>query len=325
MELAEGIDLAERIEQGPLPMHDALDIARQIAEGISEAHDKGVVHRDLKPANARVTPDGTVKILDFGLARAYEGSSVEGEGDPMLSPTITEALTQAGTVLGTAAYMSPEQARGRPVDRRADIWALGCILFETLSGRRTFDEETVTDTLAAVVRGEPKWDALPRETPPLVRRLLRRLLEKDPSRRMRDAGDIRLELEEALAGSTEFDAAAATPATQAGSLRAWPWALGGALVTAAIAIAAWTAIRPTPSEHRPPVRFEVMAATEETPIDQWSLTLSPDGRRVAWIVEDGEERSIWLREFDSLTAERLPDADGSMKGRFKAGWNRRQV
>jgi len=186
MELVEGPTLADRIALGPIPVEDALPIARQIAEALEAAHEHGIIHRDLKPANVKVRADGTVKVLDFGLAKALEPAVLPS--GMSLSPTITSpAMTQAGMILGTAAYMSPEQARGKPVDRRADIWAFGCVLFEMLSGQRAVGEgETVSDTVAAILKSEPAWDVVPRDTPPRIRTLLERCLRKDLRRRLPD-------------------------------------------------------------------------------------------------------------------------------------------
>ena len=175
LELVEGPTLADRISKGPIPVDEALPIAKQIAEALEAAHEQGVIHRDLKPANIKLKPDGTVKVLDFGLAKAIEGSG----SDVSESPTITAAATQQGVILGTAAYMSPEQARGKPVDRRADIWAFGAVLYEMLSGQRPFEGRDVSEVLGGVLRLEPKWDALPADTPPHLSVFLRRCLEKE--------------------------------------------------------------------------------------------------------------------------------------------------
>ena len=195
MELVEGEDLSQRIAHGAIPIDEALAIARQIADALEAAHDQGIVHRDLKPANVKVRPDGTVKVLDFGLAKATDstGSSVVANSPTFTSP----AMTAAGIILGTAAYMSPEQARGKAVDKRADIWAFGLVVYEMLTGRAGFGGETITDILAAVVSREPDWTALPAATPASIRRLLARCLEKDPKRRLRDIGDARLEIDQA--------------------------------------------------------------------------------------------------------------------------------
>src|SRR5262245_38749897 len=189
LEYIEGETLAQRLARGPLPIEESLGICRQIASGVEAAHESGVIHRDLKPANVKITPAGDVKVLDFGLAKSATWGS-GSEPDPLLSPT----LTHAGTILGTAAYMSPEQACGRPVDRRSDIGALGCVLFECLAGRQPFAGETVPDTIAKILEREPDWSLLPARTPAKVRDLLRRCLEKDAKRRLRDVGDARIEL-----------------------------------------------------------------------------------------------------------------------------------
>ncbi|HXI03689.1 MAG TPA: serine/threonine-protein kinase, partial [Candidatus Saccharimonadales bacterium] len=198
MELVPGEDLAQRLARGAIEPAEVLSIARDVTSAMEEAHEAGVVHRDLKPANIRLTPDGRVKVLDFGLAKALEGDP--RSVDSSLSPTLTTPATRTGVILGTAAYMSPEQARGRPVDRRADIWAFGCVLFEMLAGRRTFSGETVSDTLAAILRAEPEWSALPSLTPAPLRALAARCLEKDPKRRLRDIGEARVLLEDLAAG-----------------------------------------------------------------------------------------------------------------------------
>ena len=195
MELVEGETLAERLQRGLVPVDEALEIALQIAEGLEAAHEQGIIHRDLKPANVMLSPEGKVKVLDFGLAKAWQPE----EGDPDLthSPTLTGQMTEGGVLLGTVGYMSPEQARGKPVDNRTDIWAFGCVLYEMLAGQRPFQGETVTDALAAVVTFEPDWERLPDTTPPAVQHLLRRCLQKAPNRRLHAIADARIEIEDA--------------------------------------------------------------------------------------------------------------------------------
>src|SRR5712664_2633475 len=196
MELVSGETLAERVKAGPVPIEEALAIAKQIAEALEAAHEKSIIHRDLKPANVKLTPEGKVKVLDFGLAKAFAGDATnEDIGN---SPTLSRAATMQGVILGTAAYMSPEQARGRAVDKRTDIWAFGCVLYELLTGKQAFQGETATEILAAVLRGEPDWQALPETTPLSIRVLLSRCLRKDRRQRMSDAGDVRIEIEEAV-------------------------------------------------------------------------------------------------------------------------------
>ena len=213
MELAPGEDLAERIARGPIAVDEAIPLFLQIAAGLEAAHEKGIVHRDLKPANVMVGPDGAVKILDFGLAKAMEPEPLPGGGDLSQSPTMTAAATMRGEIMGTAAYMAPEQAKGRWVDKRADIWAFGCVLFEALTGRRAFVGEDAPDTLAAVLRAEIDLSALPPEVPAELRRLLERCLRRDVAHRLRDIGDARIELE-------EIEGGAAAETVQAPSSRA---------------------------------------------------------------------------------------------------------
>ena len=230
MELVEGPTLADRIAQGPIPVDEALSIARQIAEALEAAHEQGIIHRDLKPANIKVRTDGTVKVLDFGLAKGLDPTSA-GTADVTASPTITSpvVMTGVGVILGTAAYMSPEQARGKAVDRRTDVWAFGCVLFEMITGRMVFPGATVSDTIAAVLERSPDWTALPPATPPAVRHVLARCLEKDPKRRWRDIGDVRIELDDAEAWRPQTDGA--SPKTSRAGERA-AWALLVALTAA---------------------------------------------------------------------------------------------
>ena len=207
MELVEGDDLSQRITRGAIPIDDALPIAKQIAEALEAAHEQGVIHRDLKPANIKVRADGTVKVLDFGLAKAFEPAGASSVHATM-SPTLSLHATMAGVILGTAAYMSPEQARGKAVDKHADIWAFGAVLFEMLTGRRAFAGEDITDTIVSVVSKEPDWGALPATTPTALRRMLARCLKKDAKARMRDIGEARLEIEEALTSPSGTEGAA---------------------------------------------------------------------------------------------------------------------
>jgi eukaryotic-like serine/threonine-protein kinase len=233
MELVEGEDLSQRIARGAIPLDEALPIAKQIAEVLEAAHEQGIIHRDLKPANIKVRPDGTVKVLDFGLAKMLEsGGSGRSGGSGGLenSPTLSIHATQAGIILGTAAYMSPEQAAGKPVDKRSDPWAFGVVLTEMLTGRPVFTGETVSHVLAAVLRAEPDWSALPAHTPAPIRRLLRRCLDKDRKRRLDSAAAARLEIDEAL---VPIGDAIAMSVTTPGApwRRALPWAVVGALAT----------------------------------------------------------------------------------------------
>ena len=245
MELVEGPTLADRIGSGPIPIDEALPIAKQIAEALEAAHEQGIIHRDLKPANIKVRSDGTVKVLDFGLAKAMDPAGARSPGDLANSPTITSpAMTQAGTILGTAAYMSPEQARGKPVDRRADVWAFGCILYEMVTGRRVFTGEDVSDMIAAVLRAEVDWTPLPPAVSPVLRTYLQRCLSKDPRQRIGDMQTMRLALEGALdipVLSRPQDAQPARP-RRTGALT-----LAAALTSAAVTgVAVWVTVRPDP-------------------------------------------------------------------------------
>jgi len=286
MELVEGPTLADRIVQGSIPVDEALAIARQIAEALEAAHEQGIVHRDLKPANVKVRPDGTVKVLDFGLAKATEPASALGASsgqDPSLSPTITTpAMTQAGIILGTAAYMSPEQARGKPVDRRADVWAFGCVLFEMLARRRPFEGETATEILGAIIHKDPEWAALPASTPGHVRRLLRRCLEKDPKRRMRDMGDVALELDEAPDD--------ATPAVSSARRAWWPAAVAlvAVLVSVVTVAVTWRTASTAPAQNWTGERLGGPPAA-------YGPVASPDGTQVAFVgLDNSSVGQVWV-------------------------------
>jgi Tol biopolymer transport system component len=304
LELVEGETLAARLSRGPLPVAEALEFARQIAAALEAAHEQGIVHRDLKPANIIITKTGSVKVLDFGLAKLIEAPGSAGSlPGSSLSPTITSPAlaTHAGMLLGTAAYMSPEQARGREADRRADLWAFGCVLYEMLTGKQVFAGETVTDVIAAVVTKEPDFAALPPDTPSGVRWLLTRCLQKDPRQRFRDAADAALILDSAATPG----AATATP-VKAGR-RIWKL-LGGAaagILLLAAGVAAATYFR-VPVESRP-LLFEIPVAN--SPIDQ-SIAISPDGRRLVYTASAGTAVGLWVRSLDDLTPKLLPGTNG---------------
>jgi eukaryotic-like serine/threonine-protein kinase len=304
LELVEGETLAQRLSRGPMPVDEALDVCRQIAEGLEAAHEKGVIHRDLKPANVMITEGDKVKIMDFGLAKALadETQSV----DLSQSPTLTDAMTQRGMILGTAAYMSPEQAKGKAVDKRADIWAFGCILYECLAGKRVFEGETVTETLAAILKGEPNWQALPAAIPPNIRFVLRRCLEKDVSRRFRDAADIRIEIEEA--GDIGETAALAR--------RSWPWlAWAVTVVAVAVALAAVIVPRMTPQPPAPALaRFAVTAPAGTTVVtDGTSAAVSPDGRQLAFaVVNTSGTTQLCIRALDSFSSQLLGGTENAL-------------
>ena len=315
MELVEGDDLSVLIARGALPLADALPIARQIADALEAAHDVGIVHRDLKPANVKVRLDGTVKVLDFGLAKAMDPAASSG-ADAMRSPTMTAAAfaqaaggpgTQVGMIIGTAAYMAPEQARGRAVDRRADIWAFGVIVFEMLTGKRAFEGDDISEVLASVLKTEPDLTALPVETPANIRRLLRRCLEKDPRKRLSAIGDARLELDEPDAATP---AAIATP-TRPG-IRAWIWP-AVTLVAVAIAIAAVVSRRTPPGADARVTRLSILGPPGEPLFpDSANLAISPDGTMVAFFTGTATrtETELWVRSLDSSSSRRIDGAEG---------------
>src|SRR5882724_2099294 len=234
MELVEGPTLGERLLSGPMRIEEALPIAKEVAEALEYAHERGIIHRDLKPANIKVPPDGGVKLLDFGLAKAIQGDS--SSSDISSSPTISRLATQAGIILGTAAYMSPEQAKGKAVDRRADIWAFGCLLYEMLTGKRAFGGQAVSETLATVIRDDPNWSALPQAVPPRILHLLKRCLCKDVKQRLQAIGDARIAIEEVQSGVAAPDLIPTPVAAEAGRVSAWtrtmPWALAAILAIA---------------------------------------------------------------------------------------------
>src|SRR5579871_5245498 len=311
LEYVPGDTLAARLAQGPLPVAEALDVCRQIAAALEAAHDAGIIHRDLKPANVRVTPDGTVKVLDFGLAKGMGPDSASGE--LANSPTLTHSPTAVGVILGTVGYMSPEQARGKIVDRRTDVWAFGCVLYECLTGRQVFEGETVSDTIARILERDPNLDALPRATPVRVRDLLRRCLEKDPKKRQRDIGDVRLELEDVLASrSSSSNMAVAAPPMRQSRVRG---VIASVLLVAAGAIAGITVWTLSMSHADPGLSKPMRLAISIPPsIHALGLDITPDGRRFAVIgvrrQADGTDEprgEIFVRSIDAADSRRWPD------------------
>jgi Tol biopolymer transport system component len=311
MELVDGEDLSERLERGRIPLEEALPFAHQIAEALEEAHARGIVHRDLKPANVKVTEDGKVKVLDFGLAKAYADDPAAGSGpDLSQSPTLARTGTQAGVILGTAAYMSPEQARGRPVDKRADIWAFGVLLYEMLTGRRLFAGETVTDVLAAVVRQEIDWTALPAGTPGGVRRVLGRCLQRDPKKRLRDIGDAYVDLEEVAPPADP--AGSSRPSAGARGDRPLAWRLGApaALTLLGVLAGALAVGRLDRAPAPRPVHFATAVSLGEDLLRRGSgVVLSPDGTRIAFFGEQDGRQGLFLRSLDELDARRIPGTE----------------
>ncbi len=310
MELVPGEDLAHRIARGPVPLAEALPIARQIADALEAAHEAGIIHRDLKPANIKVRDDGTVKVLDFGLARALASEGDPRSEDRSTSPTVlSPAMTAMGVILGTAAYMSPEQAKGRPADRRADVWAFGVVLYEMLAGRRLFDAPDVSETLAAVLTTEPKWEALPPETPTGVRRLLARCLAKDRRRRLDSLGAARLDLDEAMTSGPE------TAAQPYGVARG----LTGALIVASLLIGAlashwlWPAGRTTESHAAAaPIVTSISAAPEAISAFVHGFALSPDGATLVYAARSSDgRRRLWRRRLADPRAEEIAGTEGA--------------
>ena len=305
LELVEGSTLADRIAKGPIPLDETLPIAKQIAEALEAANEQGIIHRDLKPANVKVRDDGTVKVLDFGLAKALEGTPVSGA--LANSPTITSpAMTGIGVILGTAAYMAPEQARGKPADRRADIWAFGVVLFEMLTGQRAFEGEFVSDVLAAVLKIPPSLGALPATTPPLLRQLIRRCLEKDPGRRLQAIGEARVHIEDLMSGAGGSDPSAPVANARVPLWRRAMLVAAGAVLGAIVAAVAWLALRaPAPS---PPVaRFTLTLPEGQQMTDPQfrSVAISPDGSNIAYVAN----RRVYLRSLSDPTPRIISGTD----------------
>ena len=307
MELVEGEDLSQRIVRGPIPIDETLPIARQIAEALEAAHEHGVIHRDLKPANIKLRPDGTVKVLDFGLAKATE-SATGASVNLSHSPTITSPvmMTGMGVILGTAAYMAPEQAAGGVADKRSDVWAFGVVLMEMLTGRSVFTGETVSHVLASVLKSEPDWTTLPVETPAPLRRLLRRCLEKNRKRRLSDASDARLEIEEAALGT---DIASVPPAARTTRREVLAWAIAGLAVIAAISVVAWPAL--TRPALIPMAASQFVVPAPEGLVYRPAPAISPDGRTIVFAAAGTDGRSqLWVRPLDVITARALPGTEG---------------
>ena len=310
MEFVEGPTLADRLAAGALPLDEAIAIARQVADGLEAAHERGIVHRDLKPANIKVQDNGTVKILDFGLAKAIDPASGTGQpGSDANSPTITTpAMSQAGLILGTAAYMSPEQAKGRVVDKRTDVWAFGCVLYEMLTAQRAFHGEDVTDTIAAVVRGEPDWDALPADTPQQIRLLLRRCLEKDRRARISDIGVARFLMNETIAAPQPAQAPTVVPRGR------WMAPVAaGVLLGAALVAGAWTWSSRTPVAPRSIARYTITPPSEQPFVLQGNdhdIAVAPDG---SFVVYRTLPPGIAIRAVNELDSRYLAATAG---GRF---------
>ena len=302
LELVPGETLQERVAKGPVPVEEALEVCRQIAEGVEAAHEKGVIHRDLKPANVKVTPEGKVKILDFGLAKAFEGEVPAA--DISQSPTLTEEMTRAGVILGTAAYMSPEQARGEEVDKRTDIFAFGCVLYELLTGKRTFAGKTVTDTLAKVLEGVPDWKAVSSDTPSKILDLLQRCLEKDSDERLPHIAEARIQLKKALKEpASPTDVASAVQPVQ----QRWALAVGLVLGAVVAGLAVWILIQPSSPEQRLNKFVITPSATAPLRTSPWNdLAISPDGRHFVYVATVGSRNQLYLRSLDDFVDRPIP-------------------
>ena len=311
LELVEGPTLADRIAHGPIPIDEALPIAKQIAEAVEAAHEAGVIHRDLKPANIKVREDGTVKVLDFGLAKALAGD--KPGADLSQSPTVTATVggTREGVILGTAAYMSPEQARGKLLDRRTDIWSFGCVLYEILTGRSPFVGETLSDTIAQVLDREPDLEALPTNTPALLRRLLRRCLDKDPRERLRDIGDARVEIREAVTAPLPESVTPVPAGLHAvGWRQSLPWALGTLIVSSVITgLAVWSLRPAQPLSAR-------LAIVAPPGVQPFGPVGSPDGRMIAFRGDRGGQFQTFVRNLNQLEAVPLSGTEGAYPESF---------
>jgi serine/threonine-protein kinase len=304
MELVDGEDLAQRIDRGPVPCEQAVEIAHQIADAFEVAHASGIIHRDLKPANVCITPDGKVKVLDFGLAKGLDPAPPDS--DPQASPTVTSLGTMAGMIMGTAAYMSPEQARGHAADRRSDIWSFGALFYEMLSGKRPFDGGTASDTLAAVLRAEPDLATIPPGTPVAIKTLVRRCLAKDPRQRLQSFADARAWIEDARQLPEEDDAAPPAPVETASASRL-PWLIAALAVVAVIVLAvAWQL---TLSEPPPPMRAAIVLDPSVAGGSN-SAELLPDGHRIVYVGNRDGVRQMWLRDLSDIESRAIQGTAG---------------
>ncbi len=323
LELVPGETLAERVAKGPVPVEEALEVCRQIAEGVEAAHEKGVIHRDLKPANVKVTPEGQVKILDFGLAKAFEGETPVT--DISQSPTLTEEMTRAGVILGTAAYMSPEQAKGKPVDKRSDVFAFGAVLYELLTGKRAFEGETITETIAAVLKSEPEWARLPENTPWGIRTLLRRCLQKETNRRLQHVGDVRIEIEEAISTPLAQPSLSMARTTEGRTTLKWAlqWAGVGMVVGAVLlGMVVWFSLlapQTTPTITRLALNLPETAPLYVGGTQFWGavpMALSPGGERLGYVGGGENGNRLYIREMDQLVTRDLLGTENAVSPFF---------